>query len=102
MVIDGASENSPFECPRSPASYANHAPRPTCNARLETWPVLGPDPLSVRQHMVLVASEPIAAGHEIRIDYEDGLAADCVGCTPTASNLSLLSTGTLAGTDGYI
>ena len=38
FVIDGACENSPFECgPRSPAIYANHSRRP--NARITTWPV---------------------------------------------------------------
>ena len=71
-VIDGASENSPFECPCSPAIYANHSKTP--NARVETWPILKPGPFEVREHMVLVASEPIEAGREIRIDYEDG---DC-------------------------
>ena len=40
VVIDGASENSPFELPRCCASYANHSEQP--NARLELWPVLRP------------------------------------------------------------
>ena len=70
IVIDGASENSPFELPRCCASYANHSEQP--NARLELWPVLRPAPCEARQHMVLVASEPIAAGGEIRIDYDHG------------------------------
>ena len=70
VVIDGASENSPFELPRCCASYANHSARP--NARLELWPVLRPASCEARQHMVLVASEPIAAGGEIRIDYDSG------------------------------
>jgi len=70
VVVDGASENSPFDCPRSAAIYANHSTRP--NARVETWPVLRPGPHEVREHVVLVASEPIEAGREIRINYECG------------------------------
>ena len=70
VIIDGASENSPFELPRCCASYANHSEQP--NARLELWPVLRPAACEARQHMVLVASEPIAAGGEIRIDYDSG------------------------------
>ena len=69
FVIDGACENSPFECgPASPAIFANHSATP--NARIESWPVLRPGPLEVRQHMMLVATEPIGAGHGIRINYE--------------------------------
>jgi len=74
FVIDGASENSPFECERSPAVYANHSAAP--NARLEIWPVARAGPLEVRERMVLVASEPIAAGQEVRIDYEGGNVAN--------------------------
>jgi len=70
VLIDGASENSPFALPRCSASYANHSERP--NARLELWPVLRPALCEVRQHMVLVAAEPIEAGCEIRIDYDAG------------------------------
>ena len=68
IVIDGASENSPFRCPCSPAIYANHSRAP--NARLEMWPVPRPGSLELRQHMVIVATERIAAGYEIRINYE--------------------------------
>lgn len=68
VVIDGASENSPFRCPHSPAIYANHSSQP--NARLEMWPAPRPGSLELRQHMVLVATECIAAGREIRINYE--------------------------------
>ena len=70
VVVDGASENSPFEVGRNCAIYANHSRRP--NARLELWPVLRPAACELRQHMVLVASEKIEAGAEIRIDYESG------------------------------
>ena len=42
VIIDGASENSPFACTPSPAIFANHSAQP--NARLETWPVLRPGP----------------------------------------------------------
>ena len=70
IVIDGASENSPFDAPRSAAVHANHSARP--NAHLESWPVLRPGPLEVCQHVMLVATEAIEAGAEIRIDYENG------------------------------
>jgi hypothetical protein len=97
FILDGASRNSPFVCPPSPAIFANHSSRP--NARLETWPVSQPRKWEVRQHMMLVASEMIPVGGacsstfelsllapssaapylmcmkhvgEIRIDYEDG------------------------------
>jgi len=69
-VIDGDGENSPFEHSRSTAIFANHSSRP--NAHLETWPVLRPGMYEVRQHVMLVASERIEAGQELRIDYEDG------------------------------
>jgi hypothetical protein len=71
IVIDGACENSPFDCPRSGASFANHSNKP--NARLESWPVLNPGPLEVRQHIMLVASECISAGAEVRYNYEQGV-----------------------------
>ena len=70
IVIDGASENSTFPCPRALATYANHSRRP--NARLEAWPNLSPGSCKLRVHMMLVASEPIETGAEIRIDYENG------------------------------
>ena len=62
--------DSPFLCPRALASYANHSRRP--NARLEAWPVLKPGACELGIHMMLVASEHIESGGEIRIDYEDG------------------------------
>ena len=86
FVIDGAGENSPFEVERSPAIYANHSREP--NARIESWPALRPGPLEVRQHMMLVATEPIDAGQEIRINYEGGDDAsywDALGHTPSES-----------------
>ena len=59
----------------SPPS-ASQPPRPplhTHTARPATCAqVLRPAAYELRQHMVLVASEPIEAGAEIRIDYEDG------------------------------
>jgi hypothetical protein len=87
FVIDGACENSPYECgPHSPAIYANHSRRP--NARIESWPVPRPGPLEVRQHMMLVATERIDAGQEIRINYEEGGAAtywEALGHAPIES-----------------
>lgn len=72
VVIDGASENSPFACPRAPAIYANHSSQP--NARLETWPAPRRGSMELRQHVMVVASEAISAGAEIRIQYELGEA----------------------------
>ena len=69
-VIDGKSQNTPFPCPLSPATFANHSARP--NAHLEVWSLPRPGTCDLRQQLMLVSSEPIAAGHEIRIDYEDG------------------------------
>ena len=66
-VIDGASENSPFECERSPAVYTNHSSQP--NARLQCMPAL---PQQGIHRMLIVALEPIEAGQEVRINYEDG------------------------------
>ena len=60
VVIDGLSENiGPFYVPGSCAVYANHSSRP--NARID------------KRHggMWLVASEPIAAGQEIRFDFTE-------------------------------
>ena len=72
VLIDAAGENAPWGRtePDYPAVYANHSARP--NARLETWPVLRAANCELRQHMVLVAIEPIAAGAEIRINYDAG------------------------------
>ena len=66
FVIDGMSENSPFDCPLSPAIYANHSNAP--NARIESWPELRPGPLEVRQHMMIVATEAIEAGQEVAFE----------------------------------
>ena len=82
-IIDGDCENSPFDCPRSPAIYANHSSQP--NARLETWPVLRPGPHDIRQRVVLVASESIEAGREVRIDYDDGGESYWMGSPPIES-----------------
>jgi len=68
-VIDGAYENSPYDDgPHWPVVFANHSRAP--NAQLEYWPIERPGACEVRGHMWIVASEPIAAGSEIRIDYE--------------------------------
>jgi hypothetical protein len=67
-VVDGLCENSPFRVPPHAAVFANHSAVP--NARLEQWPNAAPD--EPRSHMMLVAIEPVEAGAEIRINYEDG------------------------------
>ena len=69
LVIDGVRENC-LSCvgvgPPCPAVYANHSSQP--NARLEHWPASGCE----LDRLVLVASEPIPAGREVRFDYEKG------------------------------
>ena len=55
--------------PPSPAAYTNHSSAP--NARLEHWP---PGDTGGLDRVVLVASEPIPAGREVRFDYERGAA----------------------------
>ena len=67
LVIDGASENSPFACPRAPAIYANHSAKP--NAAFQCMLVPRPSKHEVRKRMYLVATEPIEAGAEIRVNY---------------------------------
>ena len=73
VVIDGACESAPVAVPRHCASYVCHSERP--NARLELWPVLRPSTCQLRQHLVLVASEPIAPGAEIRVKRRGEAAA---------------------------
>ena len=70
VVIDGACENSPFSCPQSLATFANHSRK--ANAVLEDWPVPDPGPCELHVHMMLVATEPIEPGCEVRINYEHG------------------------------
>jgi hypothetical protein len=59
--------------PRYCASYVRHSAAP--NARLELWPVLRPSTSELRQHLVLVASEDVPAGAEIRVKRRGGTAA---------------------------
>ena len=70
VVVDGACENSPFEIEHSSAIYANHSSQP--NARIESWPVPRAGPFELQQHLMIVATESIDAGQEVRIDYEGG------------------------------
>ena len=49
---------------------------------LERMAAVGASALDLRHLMVLVASEPIAAGAEIRVDYESGSASYWQGRTP--------------------
>ena len=71
-IIDGAYENSIYnDGPRWPVVFANHS-RAAPNARIEYWPTARPEPCEVRGQMWVVASEPIAVGAEIRVDYETG------------------------------
>ena len=85
-VIDGGCENSPFECERSPAIYANHSAKP--NSRLDCWPAKQPGSrllagaFEIQQRMVLIATKSIAAGQEVRIDYEAGDSTYWMGEPP--------------------
>ena len=72
-TASGACESAPFAVPRYCASYVRHSAAP--NARLELWPVLRPTSCQLRQHLVLVASEDIPAGAEIRVKRRGGAAA---------------------------
>lgn len=66
LCIDGAYDNCPYKpvTPRSLGPYANHSSQP--NARLLHIPGEGLD------RILLVAATRIAAGHEVRFDYENG------------------------------
>ena len=75
--IDGNLENSPAarwnaSTERTHAIYANHSRMPNC--RLEHWPrrAAGRDAPAGQDTLWLVASEPVAAGAELRFDYEEG------------------------------
>ena len=71
--IDGNWEHCPYEGPRSLAVFANHSAKP--NARFEHWPLQLQSTscaTQLRDRMWLVATEPIQAGAEIRVDYESG------------------------------
>ena len=72
-TASGACESAPFAVPRYCASYVRHSAAP--NARLELWPVLRPTSCQLRQHLVLVASEDIPAGAEIRVKRRGGAAS---------------------------
>ena len=72
-IIDGRCENSSFAWSRaieSAGPMANHSSRP--NAWLEYTKPPGSTSSWYDGTMRLVALEPIPAGGEIRIDYEDG------------------------------
>ena len=74
--IDGNWEHCPYEGPRSLAVFANHSAKP--NARFEHWPLQLQSTscaTQLRDRMWLVATEPIQAGAEIRVDYASGGSA---------------------------
>jgi hypothetical protein len=52
------------------AIYANHSSRP--NARLERRRVEQPGPYDLRYHMLVITTEVVPAGGEIRINYDGG------------------------------
>lgn len=74
ILIDGNGDNLPgsYELPRFAAIFANHSASP--NAALEYWPDLHATQTELSGNMWLVATEPIDAGAEIRINYEAGEA----------------------------
>ena len=68
--IDGNWEHCPYDGPRSLAIFANHSANP--NAVFEHWPLQLQSTscaTQLRDRMWLVATEPIQAGAEIRVDY---------------------------------
>lgn len=83
VFIDGNYEHVPYDSPRSVAIYANHSRTP--NASVQHWPMRAAPPLGLRDRMWIIALEPIAAGGEIRIDYEGGGASywGAMGVQPT-------------------
>ena len=72
-AIDAAHDNcvrvDGFGAYDNPAIRANHSRQP--NAEIEHWPAVGDDP----DRLVLVSRESIAAGAEVRFDYENGARA---------------------------
>ena len=92
VSVDGHGDNSPFECPRSPAIFANHSSCP--NAALQCWPSLDAAREAaehgctheLQNTLWLVAKEPIPAGCEIRINYEDGGTKYWHGLPPQETN----------------
>ena len=74
IIIDGGCDNLPgeYDVPRYAAIFANHSAVP--NARLEYWPDIFARDTELSGAMWIVATEDIAAGAEIRINYEAGEA----------------------------
>ena len=80
IIVDGNGDSLPgaYSLPRFAAIFANHSSRP--NAALEFWPDLlvkrsgsiGQYSFEMSGAMWIVATEAIAAGEEIRINYEGG------------------------------
>ena len=74
--IDGNWEHCTYDGPRFLAIFSNHSAVP--NAKFEHWPMRLPSNKSeLRDRMWLVATEPIEAGGEIRVDYASPLAEAC-------------------------
>mmetsp|Transcript_39081 Transcript_39081/g.97462 ORF Transcript_39081/g.97462 Transcript_39081/m.97462 type:complete len:493 (-) Transcript_39081:356-1834(-) len=79
LFIDGNYDNSNTDGVRSVAIFANHSRHPNCV--LQHWPCkTGPD------QMWIVAKEDIAAGRELRYDYEQGGSIYWQGQPPRESN----------------
>ena len=75
LLTTGNYENSPFDHgPRYLAIYANHSTQP--NAKFESVKVRKPGPLGLKYRMLLVSTEPIEAGCEIRVNYDAGVGRD--------------------------
>lgn len=76
IVIDGNCDSLPgeYQTPRYACIFANHSSQP--NAALEYWPDLLAQghwtDFELSGSMWIVATEPIDAGMEIRINYEGG------------------------------
>ena len=70
LAIDGACDNAPAGRPRGhvpcPAIFANHSSSP--NVVVQHWPSVD----GARERLALVTTVAVAAGQELRINYENG------------------------------
>ena len=77
FFVDAAGLHAPHPSPpTSPCGFVRRSTGKLANARLEVWPVLRPSGLEVRQNLMLVATEPIAAGGEIRIAFDPSVEGE--------------------------
>lgn len=98
FFVDPAGLHSPFKVQvGSPCAFVRRTSEVLSNARLEVWPVLRPSALEVRQHLMLVATELIEAGAEIRIAQDPLLALQAAVFAPLTSGEEDSIIGTSSG-----